>query len=55
MGLLDEVLAMVGSAGAPQGQNATALSAIMSYINSPQVGGIAGLRACFSKAASATS
>lgn len=47
MGLLDEVLAMAGSTGAPQGQNATALSAIMSYINSPQVGGIAGLQRMF--------
>jgi len=47
MGLFDEVLAMVGGAGASQGQNATALSAIMSYINNPQVGGIAGLQRMF--------
>ena len=47
MGLLDEVLAMAGSTGAPQEQNATALSATMSYINSPQVGGIAGLQNMF--------
>jgi uncharacterized protein YidB (DUF937 family) len=47
MGLMDEVLAMAGSTGAQQGQHATALTAIMSYINSPQVGGIAGLQSMF--------
>ena len=44
MGLMDEVLAMAGSSGAQQAQHTTALSAIMTYINSPQVGGIAGLQ-----------
>ena len=47
MGLLDEVLAMAGSSGAQQAQHSTALSAILSYINSPQVGGIAGLQQMF--------
>jgi uncharacterized protein YidB (DUF937 family) len=47
MGLLDEVLAMAGSTGAQQGQHASALSAIMSLINSPQVGGLAGLQNMF--------
>jgi uncharacterized protein YidB (DUF937 family) len=47
MGLMDEVLAMAGSTGEQKGQHATALTAIMSYINSPQVGGIAGLQSMF--------
>ncbi len=47
MGLMDEVLAMAGSGGAQQGQHASALTAIMAYINSPQVGGIAGLQNMF--------
>ncbi len=47
MGLLDEVLAMAGSTGAQQGQHASALTAIMSLINSPQVGGLAGLQNMF--------
>jgi uncharacterized protein YidB (DUF937 family) len=47
MGLLDEVLAMAGSSGSQQTQHATALTAIMSYINSPQVGGLAGLQHMF--------
>jgi len=48
MGLMDEVLAMAGCAGsAQQAQHATALSAILGLINSPQVGGIAGLQQMF--------
>ncbi|MGB7436498.1 MAG: YidB family protein [Candidatus Acidiferrum sp.] len=47
MGLMDEVLAMAGSSGTEQPQHATALSAIMTYINSPQVGGVAGLQQMF--------
>jgi len=47
MGLMDEVLAMAGSTGAQQAQHTTALTAIMTYINSPQVGGIAGLQTVF--------
>jgi uncharacterized protein YidB (DUF937 family) len=47
MGIIDEVLAMAGSTGAQQAQHTTALGAIMSYINSPQVGGIAGLQRMF--------
>lgn len=47
MGLFDEVLAMAGSAAGQQEQHASALTAIMGYINSPQVGGIAGLQKMF--------
>jgi uncharacterized protein YidB (DUF937 family) len=47
MGIIDEVLAMAGSTGAQQAQHTTALGAILSYINSPQVGGIAGLQRMF--------
>src|SRR3974377_1361716 len=47
MGLLDDVLAMAGSTGAQQSQHASALGAILSYINSPQVGGLAGLQRMF--------
>lgn len=47
MGLLDEVLSMAGSTGAQQLQHATALNAIISYINSPQVGGLVGLQSMF--------
>jgi uncharacterized protein YidB (DUF937 family) len=46
MGLIDEILAMAGSSGAQQG-HASALGAIMSMINSPQVGGLAGLQSMF--------
>ena len=51
MGLLDEVISMAAASGGtgqqPQAQHATALSAIISYVNSPQVGGIAGLQKMF--------
>jgi uncharacterized protein YidB (DUF937 family) len=48
MGLMDEVLAMAGfSGGAQQPQQASALTAILSLLNSPQVGGIAGLQKMF--------
>jgi|SRR5271165_931293 len=47
MGLLDEVLAMAGTTGAQQGQHASALGAVRSLINSPQVGGLAGLQNMF--------
>ena len=47
MGLLDEVLAIAGISGAQQSQHASALSAILSLINSPQVGGLAGLQSMF--------
>jgi uncharacterized protein YidB (DUF937 family) len=46
-GLLDEVLAMAGTTGAQQGQHASVLGAMMSLINSPQVGGPAGLQNMF--------
>ena len=48
MGLIEEVLAMASSSGgAQQAQHASALTAILGYINSPQVGGIAGLQKMF--------
>jgi uncharacterized protein YidB (DUF937 family) len=47
MGLLDEVLALAGGTGAQQSQHASALGAILSLINSPQVGGLAGLQSMF--------
>jgi hypothetical protein len=48
MGLLDEVLSMAGSSSTQQSQqHATVLGAIISYINSPQVGGLAGLQNMF--------
>ena len=47
MGLFDEVLSMAGSAMGHETQHASALTAIMGYINSPQVGGIAGLQQMF--------
>src|SRR5258708_1957597 len=48
MGLFDEVLGMTGLGGsAPSEQHSGALSAIMEYINSPQVGGISGLQQMF--------
>jgi uncharacterized protein YidB (DUF937 family) len=48
MGLLDDVLGMAGAGSAAQSQqHAGALSMILSYINSPEVGGIAGLQKMF--------
>lgn len=47
MGLLEEVLAVVGSSSAQQVQHTTAIGAILSYVNSPQVGGVAGLQRMF--------
>lgn len=48
MGLLDDVLAMAGMGSAAQSQqHAGTLSMIMDFINSPQVGGIAGLQQMF--------
>jgi len=47
MGLFDDVLAMAGMGGAAQRQHAGTLSMIMDFINSPQVGGIAGLQQMF--------
>ena len=44
MGLMDEVLSACGVSGAQAATHGTALTAIMDYINSPQVGGIAGLQ-----------
>src|SRR5579862_231050 len=48
MCLFDDVLAMAGMGGAAQSQqHAGTLSMIMAFINSPQVGGIAGLQQMF--------
>jgi len=48
MGLLDDVLGMAGMGNAAQSQqHAGALSMILNYINSPEVGGIAGLQRTF--------
>jgi len=48
MGLLDDVLSMAGMGNAAQApQHAGTLSMIMDFINSPQVGGIAGLQKMF--------
>lgn len=48
MGLLDDVLGMAGMGNAAQSQqHAGALTMILNYINSPAVGGIAGLQKMF--------
>ena len=47
MGLMEEVLAMAGGTGSQQTEHASALTAILSYLNSPQVGGIGGLQQMF--------
>ena len=51
MGLLEDVLAMargsLSSGGVPPAQHATGLAAILEYVNSPQVGGVAGLQKMF--------
>jgi uncharacterized protein YidB (DUF937 family) len=47
MGLFDEVLSMAGSAIGQQSEHSGALTAIMGYITSPQVGGISGLEKMF--------
>jgi uncharacterized protein YidB (DUF937 family) len=47
MGLLDEVMSMAGVGAQQQDQHCTALTAIMNYVNSPQVGGVAGLQKMF--------
>src|SRR5215470_19342071 len=48
MGLLDDVLGMAGIGGTGQSsQHASAMGAILDYINSPQVGGLSGLAQMF--------
>ena len=47
MGLFDEILSMAGATGGQREQHSGALSAIMDYVNSPQVGGIVGLQKMF--------
>jgi len=49
MGLLDDVMGMAGMSGSntqPQ-QHAGVLALLLEYLNSPQVGGIAGLHEMF--------
>jgi len=45
MGLFDEIKSLAGLGGSAQQPGA--LSAVMEYINSPQVGGISGLQQMF--------
>jgi uncharacterized protein YidB (DUF937 family) len=47
MGIFDDIKSAAGMAGAAQGQHPGALSAILDYVNSPQVGGISGLQRMF--------
>jgi uncharacterized protein YidB (DUF937 family) len=48
MGLLDEVISIAGvGGGQQQAEHSTALTAILAYVNSPQVGGVAGLQKMF--------
>jgi uncharacterized protein YidB (DUF937 family) len=48
MGLLDDVKAVAGLGGSALGeQHAGALAAVLEYVNSPQVGGVAGLQKMF--------
>src|SRR5215467_4196338 len=48
MGVLDDVLGMAGMGNAAQSQqHAGALSMILNFINSPEVGGVAGLQKMF--------
>jgi uncharacterized protein YidB (DUF937 family) len=47
MGIFDDIKAVTGMGGALQGQHPGALSAILDYVNSPQVGGISGLQRMF--------
>ena len=47
MGIFDDIKAAAGMGGASPGQHQGALSAILDYVNSPQVGGISGLQRMF--------
>jgi uncharacterized protein YidB (DUF937 family) len=47
MGLFDDVMAVTGLGGSSADQHAGALSAIVEYVNSPQVGGVSGLQKMF--------
>jgi len=48
MGLFDEVIRMASAAsGGQNAEHASALSAVLNYVNSPQVGGVAGLEKMF--------
>jgi uncharacterized protein YidB (DUF937 family) len=47
MGIFDDVKAAAGMGGALQNMHPGMLSAVMEYVNSPQVGGISGLQRMF--------
>ncbi len=47
MGIFDDIKAAAGMGSSLQGQHPGALSAILDYVNSPQVGGISGLQRMF--------
>ncbi len=47
VGLLDDVLGTAGAGTGAQSQHAGAIGAVLSYINSPQVGGISRLQQMF--------
>src|SRR5277367_840800 len=48
MGILDDLKAVTNLGGSATGeQHANSLSAVMAYINSPEVGGISGLQSKF--------
>jgi uncharacterized protein YidB (DUF937 family) len=47
MGFLDEIKSVTNLGSSLTGEHAGALSAVMEYINSPQVGGISGLQTMF--------
>jgi uncharacterized protein YidB (DUF937 family) len=47
MGIFDDIKAAAGMGSALQGQHTGMLSAVLDYVNSPQVGGISGLQRMF--------
>ncbi len=47
MGLIDDVLSMATGGSTQQAEHSSALGAILNYINSAQVGGLAGLQSMF--------
>jgi uncharacterized protein YidB (DUF937 family) len=47
MGIFDDVKAAAGMGSALPGQHTGMLSAVLDYVNSPQVGGISGLQRMF--------
>ena len=47
MGIFDDLKAVAGLGSVLEGQHPGALSAVLDYVNSPQVGGISGLQKMF--------